>query len=47
MNTYNKIVFTENNRELWFFTISRPIKQYLLHYTFRIISKLNKVKVSK
>lgn len=35
------MVFNENNRELWYFSVSRPIKQHLLHYTLKSIAKQN------
>ncbi len=31
--------FNESKHELWFFSVSRPRKQHLLHYIFRCIQQ--------
>ena len=40
----DNMVFSENNKELWFFSIHRPIKQYTLFYIFKAIRKQNTIR---
>ncbi len=37
-------VFVESRKELWFFSVNRPIKQHLMHFIFRLISKQEQVR---